>query len=78
MAALGEMWLGSGKNYNNLIMITLGTGVGGGIIINGKPLIGSNGAGGEIGHLKVITTKINTVVVKVKVVLNNMLPQEEL
>lgn len=53
MAALGEMWLGSGKNYNNLIMITLGTGVGGGIIINGKPLIGSNGAGGEIGHLKV-------------------------
>ena len=53
LAALGEMWMGSGKNYNNLILITLGTGVGGGIIINGKPLIGSNGAGGEIGHLKV-------------------------
>lgn len=53
MAALGEMWLGAGKHYKNLIMITLGTGVGGGIIIDGKPLIGSNGAGGEIGHMKV-------------------------
>lgn len=50
MAALGEMWLGAGKGQKNMIMVTLGTGVGGGIIVNGKPLVGSHGAGGEIGH----------------------------
>lgn len=50
MAALGEMWLGAGKGQKNIIMVTLGTGVGGGIIVNGKPLTGSHGAGGEIGH----------------------------
>ena len=50
MAALGEMWLGAGKGQKNMIMVTLGTGVGGGIIVNGKPLAGSHGAGGEIGH----------------------------
>lgn len=50
MAALGEMWLGAGKGQINMIMVTLGTGVGGGIIVNGKPLAGSHGAGGEIGH----------------------------
>jgi len=48
VAALGEMWLGAGKGRKNIIMVTLGTGVGGGIIIDGKPLVG---AGGEIGHL---------------------------
>ena len=51
MAALGEMWLGAGRGHKNLIMVTLGTGVGGGIIVNGQPLIGAHGAGGEIGHL---------------------------
>lgn len=51
VAALGEMWQGGGKGYKNVIMITLGTGVGGGIIINGKVINGSNGAGGEIGHV---------------------------
>ena len=50
MAALGEMWLGAGKGQKNMIMVRLGTGVGGGIIVNGKPLAGSHGAGGEIGH----------------------------
>lgn len=50
MAALGEMWLGAGKGQINMIMVTLGTGVGGGIMVNGKPLAGSHGAGGEIGH----------------------------
>ena len=50
MAALGEMWLGAGKGQKNMIMVTLGTGVGGGIMVNGKPLAGSHGAGGEIGH----------------------------
>lgn len=49
MAALGECWKGSG--CDNMVLVTLGTGVGGGIIINGKPLVGRNGAAGEIGHL---------------------------
>ena len=51
MAALGEMWMGGGKGHQNIVMITLGTGVGGGIILNGKMLAGVNGAGGEIGHM---------------------------
>ena len=53
VAALGEMWKGGAAGYNNVVMVTLGTGVGGGIIIGGKILTGSNGAGGEIGHLHV-------------------------
>lgn len=53
VAALGEMWLGGGKGCKNMIMVTLGTGVGGGIIIDGKMLVGATGAGGEIGHLTV-------------------------
>ena len=51
VAALGEYWMGSGKGYHSLVMVTLGTGIGGGIIINGKILTGANGAGGEIGHI---------------------------
>ena len=51
VAALGEMWLGAGKGRENMIMVTLGTGVGGGVIVNGRPLVGAHGAGGEIGHL---------------------------
>lgn len=51
VAALGEMWKGGGAGEMNVIMVTLGTGVGGGVIINGKVLVGANGAGGEIGHL---------------------------
>lgn len=53
VAALGEMWKGGAAGYNNVVMVTLGTGVGGGIIIGGRILTGSNGAGGEIGHLHV-------------------------
>ena len=53
MAALGEYWQGGGKGFQNVIMVTLGTGVGGGIIINGKMLAGVNGAGGEIGHMTI-------------------------
>ncbi|MBN7573253.1 glucokinase [Clostridium sp. 2-1] len=53
VAALGEMWRGGGKGYKNAVMVTLGTGVGGGIIVDGKIISGSNGAGGEIGHIKV-------------------------
>ncbi len=51
VAALGEMWQGGGKGYSNLVAVTLGTGVGGGIIIDGRILTGTNGAGGEIGHI---------------------------
>ncbi len=50
VAALGEQWQGGGRGTRNLILVTLGTGVGGGIIINEKILTGTNGAGGEIGH----------------------------
>lgn len=53
VAALGEMWQGGGKGHEDVVMITLGTGVGGGIIINGEILTGSTGAGGEIGHIHV-------------------------
>ena len=51
VAALGEMWKGAGAGQTNMIMVTLGTGVGGGIIVGGKVVTGSNGAGGEIGHI---------------------------
>lgn len=53
IAALGENWKGSGALAENLIAITLGTGVGGGIIANGKVINGANGTAGEIGHLTV-------------------------
>ena len=53
VAALGEMWKGGGQGYKDLVVVTLGTGVGGGIIVNGKMLTGANGAGGEIGHIHV-------------------------
>ena len=51
VAALGEMWRGGGRGYKNMVAVTLGTGVGGGIIIGGKIVSGSTGAGGEIGHI---------------------------
>ena len=51
VAALGEMWQGGGKGYRDIVMVTLGTGVGGGVIIGGKILAGVNGAAGEIGHI---------------------------
>lgn len=53
VAALGEMWKGGGQGYNNLVAVTLGTGVGGGIIVDGRILTGYNGSGGEIGHIHV-------------------------
>jgi len=52
-AALGEMWRGAGQGYQNLIMVTLGTGVGGGLVLNGKVLNGLRGVAGEIGHITV-------------------------
>lgn len=53
VAALGEFFYGCGKGQKSLIMITLGTGVGGGVIIDGQILHGATGAGGEIGHMTV-------------------------
>lgn len=50
MAALGEQRFGAGKGHENVVMITLGTGIGGGIIIDGKLYEGNGGAGGEVGH----------------------------
>lgn len=53
VAAFGEMWQGGGKGYDDLVAVTLGTGVGGGIIMGGRILTGSTGAGGEIGHIHI-------------------------
>lgn len=53
IAALGEMWKGGGAGHSDIIMVTLGTGVGGGIIIDGRIVAGVNGASGEIGHIPV-------------------------
>lgn len=53
VAALGEIWKGAAAGHKNGVMVTLGTGVGGGIIIDGQIVIGTNGAGGEIGHIHV-------------------------
>lgn len=52
-AALGEMSHGGGRGCQNLVLVTLGTGIGGGIVIDGKLISGVHGAGGEIGHIKV-------------------------
>jgi glucokinase len=54
IAAIGEMWKGAGRGATNLICVTLGTGVGGGIIVNGEIVHGANGAGGEIGHITTV------------------------
>ncbi|MCR5255763.1 MAG: ROK family glucokinase [Acetatifactor sp.] len=53
VAAYGEMWQGGGKGHKSIVAVTLGTGVGGGIVIDGKLLVGTNGAGGEIGHMHI-------------------------
>ena len=54
VAALGELFKGGGKGYDDMVLVTLGTGIGGGIIVNGKMLVGYNGAGGEIGHIHLV------------------------
>ncbi|WP_208585904.1 ROK family glucokinase [Gracilibacillus suaedae] len=53
IAALGENWKGSGNQVENMLAVTLGTGVGGGIIANGQIVSGANGTGAEIGHITV-------------------------
>ena len=58
VAALGEMWQGGARGSKDVIMVTLGTGVGGGIIVDGHVVAGFNGAGGEIGHVTVNNDEI--------------------
>ena len=53
VAALGEMWLGAGRGNDSIFMVTLGTGVGGGVVVDGKSITGSHGTAGEIGHITV-------------------------
>lgn len=54
IAALGEQWQGGGRGFRDMVMITLGTGVGGGIILGGRIRSGIHGAAGEIGHMPVV------------------------
>lgn len=60
VAALGELWQGGGKGNQSLVMITLGTGVGGGIVVDGKIIKGTHGAAGEIGHMSVVYDETET------------------
>ena len=53
LAALGECWQGGGKGCRNLVLFTVGTGVGGGIICDGRIIAGASGGGGEVGHMPV-------------------------
>ncbi|MCI8808143.1 MAG: ROK family protein [Oscillospiraceae bacterium] len=53
LAALGESWQGGGKGCRNLVLFTVGTGVGGGIICDGRIIAGASGGGGEVGHMPV-------------------------
>jgi glucokinase len=53
-AALGEKWMGAGREVDDLVLLTLGTGIGGGIIVNGRVLHGHLGMAGELGHLTVV------------------------
>ena len=53
VATLGELWQGGGKGYGSAVMFTLGTGVGGGVVIDGKIVAGKNGGAGEVGHMTV-------------------------
>lgn len=51
VAALGECWTGGGAGCDSMVLVTLGTGVGGGIVVGGRVIHGAHGAGGEIGHI---------------------------
>ena len=51
LATLGEQWQGGGRGCRNMVMLTVGTGVGGGVICDGRVIAGASGGGGEVGHL---------------------------
>ena len=53
-AALGELWMGAGENARSVLFVTLGSGVGSGLILEGQVISGSNGAAGEVGHMTVV------------------------
>ena len=53
VAALGELWQGGGKGHKSAVMFTLGTGVGGGVVMNNQIIAGTNGGAGEVGHMTV-------------------------
>jgi glucokinase len=53
-AALGEKWLGAGKDVDDLVLLTLGTGIGGGVIVNGRVMRGFVGMAGELGHMTIV------------------------
>lgn len=55
VAALGELWQGGGRGYQSTVMFTLGTGVGGGVVMDGKIVAGIHGGAGEVGHMTVST-----------------------
>lgn len=55
-AAMGEKWIGAGRDVDDLVLLTLGTGIGGGIISQGKVLHGFVGMAGELGHITIIPT----------------------
>lgn len=59
VAALGEQWMGGARGYRSSVMVTLGTGVGGGVVSGGKIIAGINGGAGEIGHMTVNPTETN-------------------
>ncbi len=54
MAALGEYWKGGAQGYTSMVFITVGTGIGGGVILNGRPVFGKNGAAAELGHMPMV------------------------
>lgn len=59
VAALGEVWKGAAEKFENAVMVTLGTGVGGGIVVDGKIVSGTTGSAGEIGHMPILENPIN-------------------
>ncbi len=53
-AAYGEWWRGAGRGFRSVLGVTLGTGIGGGVVMDGRPFLGATGAAGEIGHMTVV------------------------
>ncbi len=52
-AALAEAWVGSGREFSSILMLTLGTGVGGGLVVDNRPVVGAHGFAGEVGHVPI-------------------------